>query len=183
VGFLEWLGNFVGQLFPPWVIVPRTHVGVRQRNIPVPAFLKRWWNGVYVRDCGAGFVFKIPFIDEVWELPVTIESEDLENIEAETQDGLVYDVSPVLQWKVQNPLKAAFIVSNYEESLKNEVRAVVLKWINAHEGLIDVTAMSEECSVLARQIGADWGCFIRSVSFNSCARPWEIKELQHSFRE
>jgi len=180
MGFLEWLGNFVGQLFPPWVIVPKTHVAVRQRNVPLPLIVKRWWPGVVIRHCGPGFVFKIPFIDEVWEVPVTIESDDLDNIEAETKDGLVYDISPVLQWKVSNPIKAAFEVSDYENSLKNEARAIVLKWVNGREGLIDVTVMSAECTELVKKIGSDWGCFVRSMTFNSCARPWEIKELQHS---
>jgi hypothetical protein len=179
MGVLEWLGQLLSELWPPWVIVPRTHVGVRQRNVPLPNFLKRIWDGTIRRVCGSGFIFKTPFLDEVWELPVTLESEDLDNIEVETADGIVYDISPVLTWKVSNPLKATFDVSNYEESLHNRVRAIIVSWANRQNGRINVEQMERECTELVRKIGSEWGCFAQGVTFNSCARPWDVTELHH----
>lgn len=187
MGILEWLGQIFSELFPPWDLVPKTHVGVRQRNLPLPHFLKTLCNrvsflpddGIFVKMCGPGFVFKIPFIDEVWHLPVTFESEDLENIDAETHDGLKYQISPVLTWKVWNPLKACFAISNYESSLKNEVRAVIVRWVNAQTGRLDVQRMERECSAKVQEIDNDWGCKAQRVSFNSCSQPWQHQEIVH----
>lgn len=189
---LEWLGWLLKQLFPPWIIVPRTHTAVRQRNLPLPARWKTCLNGrrmfglliipedgSWIRDCGSGWVFQMPFIDETWELPVTYESEDLENVEAETADGVVYMISPVLTWKVFNPIKAAFAVQNYEDSLKNAIRAVVVEWVNLQHGRIDVRRMSEECTAVIKSMGKDWGCSAKLITFNSCAPPWSAHELRH----
>jgi len=179
VGFLEWLGEFLHEIFPPWEICPKTHRAVRQRNVPLPAILKSRWTGVLIRDCGPGWALRIPFIDELWQLPVTYESDDLENVEVETADGIVYDVSPVLTWRVSNVIKATFDVSNYENSLKNDVRAAVVAWANRQDGRLNVGKMSEECTKLAKPLGSEWGCRVQKVTINSCARPWQTYELQH----
>ena len=184
MAFLEWLGNFVSSFFPPWEIVPATHVGVRQRNVPLPSFVKKWWDGVIKRDCGPGFVFRIPWIDEVWQLPVEVESEDLDNVACQTADGEVYDLSPALTWAVnkRSTLKACFDVSNYENSNKNAVRAIIVEYVNERRGLLDLKDLNEECSRRAARVGADWGCVNKRVACNSANRNWSISEMRHSLR-
>ena len=107
-------------------------------------------------------------------------SEDLENVEVETGDGQVYDLSPVLEWKVANPLKACFAISNYESSLKNAVRAMVVLTANRHTGRLDLQQLTAECTDQVRRIGGDFGCRCRTLTLNSAARPWTIHELRHS---
>lgn len=202
MGFLEWLGQLLASFIPPWELVPKTHTGVRQRNMPIPAVVKTWCDRqrrdgrrflgfmhyapehcVYIRDCGSGFALKIPFIDEIWQLPTTLESEDLLDLKAETKDGTVYELSPVLTWKVANTTKACFDVSNYEESLKNAVRSIIVRWVNSWEGPLNVTVMEKEVSALVRAMGAEWGCFTKGLSFNSCSCAWQRYELMHQFVE
>jgi hypothetical protein len=199
VSILEWLGNFLREFFPPWELVDATHTGVRQRNIPVPAGFRRWADSqrahgrkflwlihyappgcVIKRDCGPGFVFKVPFIDQVWELPTEYESEDLDNVQFETLDGTVYNVSPVLTWKSSNPMKSAFSASNYERSNKNAALAKIVAWGNKQSGTIDVDEMSRETTKLVKEVGSEWGCRNKEVTFNYCAPTWSEQVIRHT---
>lgn len=192
MGILEYLGQFFAELWPPWRVVPVTHTAVRQRAIPLPAPFRRWADGrrvlgfliippkgVIIRDCGCGFVFRIPWIDELDEVPVELVSEDLENIEVETASGRTYDISPVLRWKTRNPIRFVTEIHDAEASMKNEVRSTILKWANQQDDRIDVRRLETECTELVREFGAEWGCFLQGVSVNSCAPPWDYHEVTH----
>jgi len=148
---LAWVAEFLGEFFPPWAIIDPTNTGVRCRSIPMPVKFKKWadgkrflWmllippHGQIIREVGQGWVFSIPFIDEVWDLPTQYASDDLANIECETADGEVYDISPVIEWKVFNPVKAATEVMDYEDSLANRVRSIIVAWVSKQHGRISV---------------------------------------------
>ena len=104
--------HLLASFIPPWELVPKTHTGVRQRNMPI-----------------------------------------------------------------------CFDVSNYEESLKNAVRSIIVRWVNSWEGPLNVTVMEKEVSALVRAMGAEWGCFTKGLSFNSCSCAWQRYELMHQFVE
>jgi hypothetical protein len=214
MSFFEWLAEFIQQFIPPWEIVPKNYCAVRQRSIPLPAAFKHWadndgrgrflWvfrrpfylfvmrlmppEGVIIRDCGCGFVFKIPLIDLVTQVPVKFVSQDLMNVEVETRSGKVYDLSPVLWWKTTNPIKAVTEVDDFEDSLKNATLASILRWVGTLEDSLRVADLEAASAEILKtpsgsNVGTEWGCYAKAVSANSCAPPWEVKELWHRLSE
>jgi regulator of protease activity HflC (stomatin/prohibitin superfamily) len=141
-------------------------------------------DGLIIRDCGCGFVFKIPLLDRIDQVPVKYVSQDLENVEVETRSGKVYDLSPVLIWKGVNAIRAVTEVDDYEMSLKNAVRAACLRWANAQADTLLIEELEAASDRILKtsggfNVGTEWGCYAKAVTANSCAPPWQVQELRH----
>lgn len=183
MAILEWLAYILREVFPPWDIVGPDEEGVRIRSVPLPQFLKKFIeiNGgktQVVRHLTPGFVFSVPFLDEVRKANVRYGKADLENIEVETADGVVYDISLVLEERVFNTVRALVEVELHYNGLIAAVQALVVRWANNKTGRLRVDDLLMECGPAIRDLGPDWGHKVRGIEVNSIAPPWERKEIE-----
>ncbi len=116
-----------------------------------------------------GFIFIIPFAEVLQKHHVREQTADLLNQYIFIKDDLVFVLSGVVRYKVQDIYKALFNIDDLDDSIVDFTKGAmndVIK-IKSHENLRNTKEISEEVLKELKEIEKKWGIEIIDVKITS----------------
>lgn len=136
--------------------------------------------GRYVRTCGPGVYFVIPFIEHASaHVDQRTQTTTFYAEEALTEDLVPVDVDAVLFWVVWDPTKACLEVQDYIEAVVRSAQTALRDAIGCVE-LADLShrrrQLDHDLQVLLDAKCAEWGISVSSVEVKNIFVPKELQD-------
>jgi hypothetical protein len=131
--------------------------------------LFRW--GRAVKELEPGFHWLVPLVHGVKKTPVRSVTIDLPDQKVMTTDGLVFDVSVNLVYRVEEATKALTLVDHLESACRAAVPIIITEVLRVLDqaGLADREALNRELTRRMQAWIVRWGLVIEQAGFTTIA--------------
>ncbi|MDA9129169.1 SPFH domain-containing protein [Candidatus Gracilibacteria bacterium] len=126
-----------------------------------------------------GFVFLIPFAETLQRRHVRQQTIRFQKQEILITGNLVFEVSAMIRFQINDVYKALFVIEELEDSLKDFVSGVLRDIIQGKsvEDLADTEAISQELLQKLESVQEEWGVRFMESKLTSCAPTQQSAKL------
>ncbi len=131
--------------------------------------LFRW--GRAVKELEPGFHWLVPLMHGVKKTPVRSVTLDFANQKVMTADGLLYDVSANLVYRVEDATKALTLVNHVDQGCRAAIPIIVADVVRVRDQaqLVDRLSLDRELSEHTQAWVARWGLVVEQAGFKTIA--------------
>ena len=131
--------------------------------------LFRW--GRAVKELEPGFHWLVPLVHGVKKTPVRSVTIDLPDQKVMTADGLVYDVSVNVVYRVEDATKALTLVDHVDSGCRAAIPIIVTEVLRVRDQaqLVDRVSLDRELSERMHAWIARWGLVVEQAGFTTIA--------------
>ena len=126
-----------------------------------------------------GFAFLVPFVDTLKRHHVRQETIRFDHQQIMIQDGLIFNVSAIVIFRIKDIYKALFEIENLEYSIEDLGMGILRDEISkrSYTELEDTEKISQKLLDIIRQKAEEWGIEFIQFKLTSCAPSTESAHI------
>lgn len=135
--------------------------------------------GKFKKECSTGFHFKIPLVDNVYEVRKTVATINVNPQTLTTKDEKTIVISSVIKYNIEDPVKYFMNVENASDVLNDVAQAKIRSIVSAKTWEELTKVKNSDFKAKIAEDAKNWGINIHYITITDLAQIKTFRLIQH----